>query len=87
MLLRHVARSVPIVRARQPLVAPLQRRTFATDQDAAYSQAPYKKAENVGAQPFSQFDLGGKVFVVTGAARHFLSVVIATAITLRLELT
>jgi hypothetical protein len=30
--------------------------------------APYEKGENVGQKLFSQFDLAGKVFVVTGAA-------------------
>jgi hypothetical protein len=30
--------------------------------------APYEKGENVGQKRFSQFDLAGKVFVVTGAS-------------------
>jgi len=47
----------------KPLVATLQRR-FVHSED----QAPYERAENVGGKPFSQFDAGGKVFVVTGAA-------------------
>lgn len=33
-----------------------------------YPQVPYEKAESVGEKRFSQFDLAGKVFVVTGAA-------------------
>ncbi|KAH7093171.1 hypothetical protein FB567DRAFT_557197 [Paraphoma chrysanthemicola] len=37
--------------------------------DATYSQAPYEKAEPVGNRRFSQFDLDGRVFVVTGGGR------------------
>ncbi|CAI6312870.1 unnamed protein product [Periconia digitata] len=32
-------------------------------------RAPYSRTENVGKQNFGQFDVGGKVFVVTGGAR------------------
>ena len=40
---------------------PVQQR-FAHSED----RAPYEKHENVGTKSFGQFDVGGKVFVVTG---------------------
>jgi D-arabinitol 2-dehydrogenase len=36
-----------------------------------YPQVPYEKGEDVGKKKFSQFDMEGKVFVVTGAAFKF----------------
>ena len=64
-LLRSIGRAPPVWRSRPALTTldPLPHR-FAHSE----SRAPYKKAENVGDKPFSQFDLGGKVFVVTGTA-------------------
>jgi len=67
-LLRRFARPAPRAFCLRPLSTPLQRRSFASHQDATYPQVPYEKAENVGEKKFSQFDLAGKVFVVTGAA-------------------
>lgn len=52
-------RSRPLVAKISPVI-----QRFAHTQ----AQAPYERAESVGNRPFSQFDLGGKVFVVTGAA-------------------
>lgn len=52
----------------QSLTSSLQRRGLASHQDVAYSQVPYDKGERVGDKRFSQFDMEGKVFVVTGAA-------------------
>jgi D-arabinitol 2-dehydrogenase len=57
MLLRRFVRPAPPAFRFQPFTAPPQRRTLA-----------YEKAESVGEKRFSQFDLDGKVFVVTGAA-------------------
>jgi D-arabinitol 2-dehydrogenase len=68
MLLRRFVRPAPPAFRFQPFTAPLQRRTLASHQDATYPQVPYEKAESVGEKRFSQFDLDGKVFVVTGAA-------------------
>jgi hypothetical protein len=61
-----------------PSAAPFQRRCVSqqsqstvplTEDPAKQSKpAPYEKGENVGEKRFSQFDLAGKVFVVTGAA-------------------
>jgi hypothetical protein len=68
MLLRRFARPAPPAFRLQPLTTPLQRRGLASHQDVTYPQVPYEKAENVGEKKFSQFDLAGKVFVVTGAA-------------------
>jgi NAD(P)-dependent dehydrogenase (short-subunit alcohol dehydrogenase family) len=50
----------------QPLtsISPLQRR-FAHSEE----RAPYERAEPVGNRKFSQFDVGGKVFIVTGGGR------------------
>lgn len=61
-------RQSPFSLGRQPRICVLQQRGLATHQDATYPQVPYKKGENVGGKRFSQFDLQGKVFVVTGAA-------------------
>lgn len=67
-LLRRFARPAPPAFRLQPFATPLQRRSLASHQDATYSQVPYEKAESVGKKRFSQFDVEGKVFVVTGAA-------------------
>jgi hypothetical protein len=67
LLHRFARASQPAFRV-QPFVTPLQRRTLASHQDVTYPQVPYEKAENVGEKRFSQFDLAGKVFVVTGTA-------------------
>jgi hypothetical protein len=67
-LLRRFARPAPPAFRPQSFTASLQRRSLASHQDATYPQVPYEKAESVGEKKFSQFDLDGKVFVVTGAA-------------------
>lgn len=66
-VLSRFARPASIAFQRRPLTS-LPQRGFASHQDATYPQVPYEKGENVGAKRFSQFDLEGKVFVVTGAA-------------------
>lgn len=67
MTMRRFARpALPALRI-QPLAGRLQRRSLASHQDVTYPQVPYEKAENVGEKKFSQFDVAGKVFVVTGA--------------------
>ena len=67
-LLRRFARPAPPAFRLQPCMTPLHRRGLASHQDATYPQVPYEKHETVGEKRFSQFDLDGKVFVVTGAA-------------------
>jgi D-arabinitol 2-dehydrogenase len=52
----------------RPVLLLGQRRGLVSHQDATYPQVPYEKGESVGDKRFSQFDLEGKVFVVTGAA-------------------
>ncbi|RYN76943.1 hypothetical protein AA0119_g8427 [Alternaria tenuissima] len=69
MLLRRFVRPAPPAFRFQPFTAPPQRRTLASHQEATYPQVPYEKAESVGEKRFSQFDLDGKVFVVTGGGR------------------
>ncbi|RMZ74667.1 D-arabinitol 2-dehydrogenase [Pyrenophora seminiperda CCB06] len=68
-LLRRFARPAPPAFRLRPLSSPLQRRSFASHQDVTYPQVPYEKAEKVGEKKFSQFDIAGKVFVVTGGGR------------------
>lgn len=51
-----------------PRISPLQHRLASSKSGYAEDRAPYKKAESAGSKPFSQFDVSGKVFVVTGAA-------------------
>ncbi|KAF1845255.1 uncharacterized protein K460DRAFT_366134 [Cucurbitaria berberidis CBS 394.84] len=71
MMLHRFARQSPTAMRLLPRTTPLQRRNFASHQDATHAQVPsYEKAENGRGKRFSQFDLGGKVFVVTGAARR-----------------
>jgi hypothetical protein len=65
-LLRRFARPAPPAVRFRPLTTPLQQRGLASHQDATYPQVPYEKHEKVGDKRFSQFDLEGKVFVVTG---------------------
>ncbi|KAF1833686.1 hypothetical protein BDW02DRAFT_569778 [Decorospora gaudefroyi] len=67
-LLRRFARPSPPAFRFRRAATPLQQRSFASHQDVTYPQVPYEKAENVGEKRFSQFDMDGKVFVVTGAA-------------------
>jgi NAD(P)-dependent dehydrogenase (short-subunit alcohol dehydrogenase family) len=47
----------------------LQRRGLATHRDVTNKQTPYEKRENVGNRKHSQFDIDGKVFVVTGGGQ------------------
>jgi hypothetical protein len=68
MLLRHFARPAPPAIRFRPLSPLLQQRCLASHQDATYPQVTYEKAEKVGNKMFGQFDMAGKVFVVTGAA-------------------
>ncbi|KZM25715.1 oxidoreductase [Ascochyta rabiei] len=53
----------------QPSTAFLQRRTLATHRDITYKQTPCEKRDNVGSRKHSDFDIGGKVFVVTGGGQ------------------
>lgn len=68
MVLRRIPRPLSRSLRAQPTVLQFQRRNLVSHQDAAYQQASYQKAESVGDKRFSEFDLAGKVFVVTGAA-------------------
>ncbi|KAF9741105.1 hypothetical protein PMIN06_008355 [Paraphaeosphaeria minitans] len=52
-----------------PIIAPLQCRSAGSKAKCSEDLAPYKKGESVGNKAFSQFDIGGKVFVVTGGGR------------------
>lgn len=63
-LVRRLA-SCPAAWRSGPLITPLQRRGI---HGRSEQRAPYEKAENVGDRRFSQFDVGGKVFIVTGSA-------------------
>jgi hypothetical protein len=67
-MLSYFVRPASAAARRQTIAYSSQRRGLASHQDATYPQVPYKKAESVGTKRFSQFDLDGKVFVVTGAA-------------------
>ena len=53
----------------QPSTTLLQRRGLATQQDVQYKQTPYEKREDVGDRKHNPFDIGGKVFVVTGGGQ------------------
>lgn len=53
----------------QPCTTLLQRRGFASHRDVTYKQTPYEKRENVGDRKYGHFDIGGKVFVVTGGGQ------------------
>jgi D-arabinitol 2-dehydrogenase len=50
----------------QPTTWCVQRRSITSHRDVTCQQVPYEKDENVGVKKFGQFDLEGKVFVVTG---------------------
>jgi D-arabinitol 2-dehydrogenase len=65
-VLCRFARPASIAVRRQPFVWSLQKRSVASHRDVTYPQVPYEKEEKVGDKRFSQFDLDGKVFVVTG---------------------
>ncbi|KAF3044375.1 hypothetical protein E8E12_009845 [Didymella heteroderae] len=47
----------------------LQRRELASHRDVTCKQTPYQKRENVGDWGYGQFDICGKVFVVTGGGQ------------------
>jgi hypothetical protein len=65
---RSVAAIRPAFLRSTPAVAPLQYRFASSQPGNSEDRAPYEKGERVGNKSFSQFDIGGKVFVVTGAA-------------------
>ncbi|KAF9700267.1 hypothetical protein EKO04_001656 [Ascochyta lentis] len=66
--LRHVAcRSSRLSRFQPPTT--LLQRGLATHRDVTYKQTPYERRENVGDRKHSHFDIGGKVFVVTGGGQ------------------
>lgn len=65
-MLGRFVRPASIAVRRQPLAWSVQQRNSASHQDATCPQSPYGKAEKVGQKRFCQFDLDGKVFVVTG---------------------
>lgn len=54
-----------------PLLVPLQRRFASSNSGHSEDRAPYRKGESVGNKPIGQFDVTGKVFVVTGAPYRF----------------
>lgn len=67
--LGRVACRVSNISRFQPTTTLLQRRGLATHRDVTYKQTPYEKRETVGDRKYSQFDIGGKVFVVTGGGQ------------------
>lgn len=67
MLTRRIA-GAPLASRLRPLTSLPLRRFYASEK-----RAPYEKGENVGEKKFSQFDVDGKVFVVTGAAARRVS--------------
>lgn len=67
--IRRVAYKSSSISRFQPSANLLQRRGLASHRDLTYKQTPYEKRENVGDRKYSQFDIGGKVFVVTGGGQ------------------
>ncbi|KAL1594872.1 hypothetical protein SLS59_008685 [Nothophoma quercina] len=67
--LGRVACRVSNISRFQPTTTLLQRWGLATHRDVTYKQAPYEKRETVGDRKYSQFDIDGKVFVVTGGGQ------------------
>lgn len=67
--MRCVQRTCYSMSRSRPSKILLQQRGLATHRDATYKQTPYEKRENVGDRKYSQFDVGGKVFVVTGGGQ------------------
>jgi D-arabinitol 2-dehydrogenase len=53
----------------QPSTTLTQRRGHASHRDVTYKQTPYEKQENVSDKKYGHFDIGGKVFVVTGGGQ------------------
>lgn len=66
---RRVVCSHPSINRFQPCTTLLLRRGFGSHRDVTYQQTPYEKRENVGDKKYGQFDVGGKVFVVTGGGQ------------------
>ncbi|KAK7177561.1 short-chain dehydrogenase [Paraphaeosphaeria sporulosa] len=62
---RSVSRTQPEHLRRRAFVAPPQYRFASSNSGYSEDRAPYEKGESVGSKPFSQFDVRGKVFVVT----------------------
>lgn len=67
--IRRAARKGPSLSRFQPSTTLLQRRELASHRDVTYKQTPYEKRENVGDRKYGHFDIGGKVFVVTGGGQ------------------
>jgi D-arabinitol 2-dehydrogenase len=53
----------------QPSTNLLQRRGFASHRDVTYKRTPCEEREKVGDRKYGHFDIGGKVFVVTGGGQ------------------
>lgn len=67
--MRRAACKSSIMLQFQPSTTLLQRRGFASHRDVTYEQTPYEKRENVGHRKYGHFDIGGKVFIVTGGGQ------------------
>ncbi|KAF2449131.1 NAD(P)-binding protein [Karstenula rhodostoma CBS 690.94] len=66
---RAVPRARPAPLRLAPIATPLQCRCASSHLKNSEDRAPYEKGESVGNKRFSQFDISGKVFVVTGGGR------------------
>ncbi|OAG12443.1 NAD(P)-binding protein [Paraphaeosphaeria sporulosa] len=66
---RAVSRVRPEPLRLAPIFAPLQSRFTSSNARHSEDRAPYEKSESVGNRALSQFDISGKVFIVTGGGR------------------
>jgi hypothetical protein len=64
--LYRLVRPAFMIGRNQPTTWSVQRRSIASHRDVMCPQVSYEKDENVRVRKLGQFDLEGKVFVVTG---------------------
>jgi D-arabinitol 2-dehydrogenase len=75
MAMCQLARPAFVAVRCQPITWSVQQRGLASQRDVTCAQIQYEKDESTGGKMFSQFDLEGKVFVVTGVAAGYFQTV------------